>query len=299
MQPSVEHDTISQRFWSFELAVMVMCIEVCIILFITRRYSKKARQMEKPERSIAKRELGWLLAYFVGVQLFGVLVGHLLGQHAISFHLAGSMYGTHDHIGLAEMLTWSGYNFLFYVIVPILYLVKRCGYSLRQLNIISTRNVRRDILVIVIVLCIETFIQLAGASDAILHLSLHQILVGGLLAFLFNFFGTALPTALFIYALLFPRYQAVFKSPVLIIVLGGLTYMAAHMFESWMIFTSLGAFAVSLGALFLQYFMPGVIKSVLTYRTGNPWVHLWAYHAIAPHVVLDTPHFVESFDIQR
>jgi len=38
-------------------------------------------------------------------------------------------------------------------------------------------------------------------------------------------------------------------------------------------------------------------KSVLTLRTGNAWVHVWAYHAIDPHVFIDTPTIVELFQI--
>jgi hypothetical protein len=49
--------------------------------------------------------------------------------------------------------------------------------------------------------------------------------------------------------------------------------------------------------LMFQYFGPGMIKSVLTLRTGNTWVHLWAYHAIAPHVTVDTPNTVNVFKL--
>ncbi len=45
---------------------------------------------------------------------------------------------------------------------------------------------------------------------------------------------------------------------------------------------------LSVVLLFVQYFGPGLVKSVLTLRTGNAWVHVWAYHALAPHVTLDT-----------
>jgi hypothetical protein len=41
-----------------------------------------------------------------------------------------------------------------------------------------------------------------------------------------------------------------------------------------------------------------MIKSYLTLRTGNAWVHLWAYHAIAPHVTSDTPIVVKIFGIR-
>ena len=38
-----------------------------------------------------------------------------------------------------------------------------------------------------------------------------------------------------------------------------------------------------------------MIKSVLTLRTGNAWVHALGYHAVAPHViVIDTPLVVSS-----
>jgi hypothetical protein len=49
--------------------------------------------------------------------------------------------------------------------------------------------------------------------------------------------------------------------------------------------------------VFIQYFGPGMVKSVLTLRTGNAWVHVWAYHAIDPHVLIDTPTVVEIFQI--
>ena len=46
-----------------------------------------------------------------------------------------------------------------------------------------------------------------------------------------------------------------------------------------------------------QYFGPGMMKSVLTLRTGNAWVHALGYHAIAPHVVIDTSLVVRAFRI--
>jgi hypothetical protein len=46
------------------------------------------------------------------------------------------------------------------------------------------------------------------------------------------------------------------------------------------------------------YFGPGMFKSVLTLRTGNAWVHAISYHAIAPHVIIDTPLVVKIFDIR-
>lgn len=292
-QVSVQGETAIQRFWNMQTASVVMLIEVGVILLLTRGYRKRPHDLLHPPAAQAKRELALLVTWLVAVQLLGFAVGKLLGWHPISFHLAGSMYGTEQAVQWPEIFGWMGYNFLMYVLVPVLYFWRLKRYSLKQLNIISNRNIGRDISVILIVLMIEIAIQLGGVSNQILHLPWQQGLQAGLIAFAVNLIGTALPTAIFIYALMFSRFVAVFKNPVVVIVLGGLTYMTVHFFDYWMVFGSVGAFAASFGALFLQYFMPGVIKSVLTYRTGNPWVHLWAYHAIAPHVVLDTPHFVD------
>jgi hypothetical protein len=48
----------------------------------------------------------------------------------------------------------------------------------------------------------------------------------------------------------------------------------------------------------LKFFPAGVMKSFLTFRTGNAWVHMWAFHAIAPHVMVDTRLVVHDFNIR-
>ena len=48
---------------------------------------------------------------------------------------------------------------------------------------------------------------------------------------------------------------------------------------------------------FFEDFAKGVIKTVLTLRTGNAWVHVWAYHAVAPHAIADTPSVVKIFKL--
>jgi len=79
--------------------------------------------------------------------------------------------------------------------------------------------------------------------------------------------------------------------------LGGLTYAGMHIVEGWSAFDSPRNTALSLIFVVLQYFGPGMIKGVLTLRTGNAWVHALSYHAVAPHVIVDTPLVVTIFDI--
>ena len=40
-----------------------------------------------------------------------------------------------------------------------------------------------------------------------------------------------------------------------------------------------------------------MIKTYPTVRTGNAWVHVWAYHALSPHTLVDTQHTVTVFRI--
>jgi hypothetical protein len=100
---------------------------------------------------------------------------------------------------------------------------------------------------------------------------------------------------IFIYAILLPRVLKVTGSTAATVVLGGLAYTVFHLWDAWTRFGSPGNTLVSAAFLLLTYFAPGMMKSMLTLRTGNAWVHVWAYHALAPHTLADTPHVVHVF----
>ena len=100
-----------------------------------------------------------------------------------------------------------------------------------------------------------------------------------------------------IYAILLPRYLKLTGSAISVVLLGGLTYAAMHLVEGWSVFNSPRNIALSLIFVLLQYFGPGMMKTVLTLRTGNAWVHALSYHAVAPHVIVDTPLVVRIFRI--
>src|SRR5215217_2523019 len=78
----------------------------------------------------------------------------------------------------------------------------------------------------------------------------------------------------------------------------GVTYATIHLLDSWTTYDTVTNGTLSVIFLMFQYFGPGMIKSVLTLRTGNAWVHLWAYHVIDPHVTVDTPNIVNVFKLR-
>jgi hypothetical protein len=247
-----------------------------------------------PERATALRETLLLVAYGILGQFGGFILGQALGWHAFSFHIVGSLHGTHEMIEPAEAFVWASYNLVVYAIAPYLFFRRR--YSAEALNLKSS-NRRNDALVIVVVLLIESLIQL-GVSSAILDLSPRQLLLGAPLTFVLYFLGTVLPTMVFIYCILVPRYLKLTGSAATTVILGGLTYTLVHFFDGWTLFNSPGNAVLTVVFLLLQYFGPGMIKTFLTLRTGNAWVHVWAYHAFVPHVIFDTPLIAKIFHIR-
>ena len=137
--------------------------------------------------------------------------------------------------------------------------------------------------------------ELAGPN--IFQLTPHQQLVGGALSLVLHLCGTDLPIMIFIYAILLPRYARLFSPPVAFLV-GAVSYPLMHVFESWTRYDSLYHAAVSVIFVLLTFFPAGVMKSFLTFRTGNAWVHMWGFHAITPHVMVDTRLVVHDFNIR-
>jgi hypothetical protein len=247
-----------------------------------------------PERSVALRETLLVVAYAALGQAGGWIVGPALGFRPFSFHLAGSMFGGAMTTRPAEVWMWASYNFIVFALLPYLYFRRR--YTSTQLSLRSTDR-RNDILLILIVLVIESAVELSVFDKNIFGLTLRQQLMGAPLSFVIFFIGTVLPTMVLIYSILLPRYLKLTGSTISTVLLGGLTYAAMHLVEGWSVFDSSRTTALSLIFVLFQYFGPGMIKSVLTLRTGNAWVHAIGYHAIAPHVLVDTPLVVEIFGI--
>lgn len=247
-----------------------------------------------PERRVALRETIGVLAYaFVG-QVGGWVVGPAMGYRPFSFHIAGTVFGCSFPPTRAEVALWALYNFLIFAVVPYVYFRRR--YTNTQLNLRST-NLRNDALLIFVVLTLESAVELTMFDNNILRLNLHQVILGAPLTFIVFFVGTVLPTMVLIYAILLPRYLKLTGSTISTVLLGGLTYAAMHIVEGWSTFDSPRNVALSLMFVLFQYFGPGMIKSVLTLRTGNAWVHALSYHAVAPHVLIDTPLMVRAFGI--
>ena len=275
------------------ISIFLVMALLGLVALLARHRPMPDLAQRAPERATALRETIALWIYGAVV----ILLGRWIGQHyfgdSIALHLNGSLVGASRVQSPAEVYAWAAYNGFFLAFIP--YLVFRLrGYSHERLNLKSS-NLKNDTLIIAVVLAIGCAFDLS--SHSFLQLTLHQQLVGGALSFVLHLFGTDLPIMIFIYAILLPRYFRL-ASPVTAFLLGAASYPAMHVFESWTRYDSVPHAVLSVIFVFLTFFPPGLVKSFLTVRTGNAWVHVWAFHAISPHVTVDTRLIVRDFQIR-
>jgi len=294
-RPAVERRPFAMQVAAPTFGLVEIFVLMLLAFILTRKRVIPDMAARSPDRRIALRETVLVLAYAALGQVGGWIVGPALGYRSFSFHLAGSVFGcTTNPPGPAEVWVWACYNFLVFALAP--YLWFRSRYSGTALNLRST-NRRNDTLLILVVLAVESAFELVVFDNNILSLSSHQVLLGAPLTFAVYFLGTVLPTMVLIYAILFPRFLKLTGSPISTVLLGGLAYAAMHIVEGWSAFDSPRDTVLSLLFVLLTYVGPGMMKGVLTLRTGNAWVHALSYHAIAPHVIVDTPLVVRIFGI--
>jgi hypothetical protein len=293
-RPALHHAAFGTQLLNPTLAMVEVLGLIAVTFALTHRRVIPDVGARAPERPLAARETAWTVLYGIAGLAGGFALGRALGYHPISFHLTGTLYGTDDVVKPAEVAVWAAYNFAVFAVAPYLYFRRR--YSATALNLKSTDR-GNDILVIATILAIEVVVELTGFSSAILGLSGRQLALGMPLSFAIYFVGTVLPTMIFIQCVLVPRYRRLTGSTAATVILGGVTYTLLHIFDGWLAFDTVTAAVLSIIFLFFQYLGPGMIKTVLTLRTGNAWVHVWAYHAIAPHVTGDTPTIVKIFKL--
>jgi hypothetical protein len=278
-------------------SLLAIILLIGIAALVTRRRPMPDLGARAPERAKALREIAGLWIYGAVVLAVGQIIGrHFFGE-GIALHLNGSLVG--DALGKfrvqspTEVCTWAAYNGILLALIP--YAVFRArGYSNYSLNLKSD-NRWNDLFVILVVLAFSGGLDLTGPN--IFRLDTHQAVVGGTLSFFLHMAGTDLPIMIFIYAILLPRYAKIAR-PFTAYLLGAASYPTMHIFESWTRYDSPAHGVLSVMLVYLIFFPPGLMKSFLTVRTGNAWVHLWAFHAISPHVTVDTRLIVRDFNIR-
>jgi hypothetical protein len=292
-RPALANFSVTFQVVASTVALAFTLFQMAIVYFLTRRRTIPDMAGRSPDATVARREVCLLWAYGALVLLAGRWIGLRLFGEGIGLHLNGSLFGMTRMVSPREVWVWSFYNFVFLAVIP--YVIFRArGYSREALNLKSS-NLKNDTLVIFVIMAMGIAFDLLGGG--FLKLSGRQMLLGASLTFVTHLLGTGLPVMVFIYAILFPRYLKLTGSSVATVLLGGLSYAIFHVFEYWTLYDSIPHTLLSAIFVMLTFVPPGLMKSYLTLRTANAWVHLWGYHAITPHVTADTPMIVKIFDI--
>ncbi|WP_433002699.1 hypothetical protein [Kribbella sp. CA-294648] len=268
---------------------------MAVTCLLTRNRVRPDLATRAQDLAVARRETVLLLTYGALGLAGGYFFARLFGWHPFGLHLAGSIFGTHDHVAPAEAISWAAYNVVIYAVLPLAYFRRK--YSAKQLNLVSSDR-RGDARVIVVILLIESAIQFATLTTAFGQLTTGQYLIGLPLTFLLYLAGAVLPSMVFVYCILVPRFLKLTGSTATTVILGGITYTLLHLWDAWTVLTSPANWLLSIIFLFFTYFGPGMMKTVLTTRTANAWTHIWAYHAVAPHTLIDAPHVAEIFHLR-
>ena len=292
---SMTNMSTGYHLMSANVQMLFVLMLIGVTLLVTRRRVVINIADRAPALGQTRKEVIWMVVYAIAAQLIGLAIGHGLGGYAISLHLPGTVFGINKTVSEKAVYAWVLYNFIVYAFIPYLFFRFR-GYSNEALSLKSS-NLRKDVLLILIILVLESAFEL-GFDRNLFHLSSHQLLAGIPATFIIYMLGTTLPIMIFVYAILLPRFLKLTGSIVTTVILGGVTYAVLHLFEAWTCWNTPTNIGLSLIFLMFQYFGPGMVKAILTIRTGNAWVHVWSYHSLSPHVWLDTPLIVKIFGIK-
>jgi len=268
--------------------LLVSFLIIGVAAFITRKRAAPDFGSRVPDKKLAAQETMLLVMYGAVV----LVIGGLLGVG--SLHLHGAVLGATRELTSGEVIRWMAFYFVALAAVPYIAFRAR-GYSNQSLSLRSS-NRKNDAILVLVILAIQ--IPLDLTLSTVLSLTASQAAIGLPLTTIVHLLGTALPVMIFVQCLLVPRYLKLTGSVVTTTILGGLTYAGLHVWEYWTVYDSLSNASLSLIFVFITFFGPGMVKAFLTLRTGNAWVHVVAFHAITPHVTIDTPNIVRAFKIK-
>jgi len=292
-RPSVAASPFALQMAMPTLGLIEQIALMGLVWIMTRGRPPLNMAARAPDRPKALRETLFLVAYAFLGEAGGWVIGPAFGYRPLGFHLAGTLFGCSIPASPGEAFLWAGYNFLVFAVVPWAWF-RRC-YSALELSLKSVAPLA-DALLILVIGVLESAVELA-TMPGVLSMTPRAFWEAAPITFVLYALGTVLPTMVLIYAILLPRYLKLTGSVPLTVILGGLTYAAMHLVEGWSSLSSPHDIVLSLAFAILSYTGPGLFKSYVTLRTGNAWVHAIGYHAIAPHVLVDTPMVARMFGI--
>lgn len=269
-------------------AVELLALGLVVLVLTRRRRDVRPLTDHAPAAAVSRRELAGVLGYGAVALGLAWAVPKALGWHPFSWHLAGTLRGIGAPPRPVEMVAWAAFCGIAFALVPWLWARRRSSLPLHSTNL------RADTVLVVVVLALELTVQTLVLRPATLDLDPRTLLAGAVLTFVLYLVGAVLPTVVLVEAVMLPRVLAVTGSTAVTVAAGGLAYALFHLWDHGVMDQGL---LVGAALLLLTYAGPGAFKAWMTVRTGNAWTHAWAYHALAPHVLVDTALVVQILDL--
>lgn len=121
-RPLLEGTSFAAQMIAVDVAMLEVLMLIALIVWLSRHHAPPRIVERLPAGTDAARDIRLMVACGALALLGGVALGQALGTNPISFHLAGTLFGSHDHdlTSRAAAVTWAGYNLVAYVVIPLL-----------------------------------------------------------------------------------------------------------------------------------------------------------------------------------
>ncbi|MEM8859547.1 MAG: hypothetical protein AAGD96_14555 [Chloroflexota bacterium] len=259
-----------------EFTLMPIFLALALIIYlITRKRTLPELAARSPERSRAIQDL-----VIFGVYYFAAIIG--LASFGITYH-PPDIFAEGVNFTPNNMINWATINLIFYGIIPYLFFRWR-GSSNQDLGL-AGNNWRSDIWLLLAIGGIDAYSAIT--TRGFLALDSSQMLSAVPLTAILYGFGAGIPIVIMTQAIVAPRIMKLTNSHITTVIVLTFTYAIFSSTDGGIVFDSGGhAFYVILFWI-TRNMGPGLVKAMLTVRTGNSWLHMYEFHVMSFHIWAD------------
>ncbi|MEM9203136.1 MAG: hypothetical protein AAGC53_15875 [Actinomycetota bacterium] len=274
--------TVGESFVEEFTRIPAFVILAWMIFALTRTRALPNFAERAPDTERARFELLVVIAYAAAAMV-------VLGFLGITYHPQEN----DPALSRSDLVWWAIVNPIVYGLIPYLWLRAR-GNSDRDLGL-RGNNWRLDWKVLVVIGGID--MVLAITLRDYLDLEPGQMVTGSLLTLLLYGLGAGIPVVVLTQAVIAPRVYALTGSYISAGVACTAAYALFSMTDQGLIYDSAGHAVMAFLFISVVNFGPGLVKAMLTIRTGNAWAHFLAYHVVSFHIWGDAALIVEVFEL--
>lgn len=266
-------DQLNNEFQQMPFSVAI----VAVIYLITRNRSLPDLAARSPERARAIQDLIIFGMYYVVIIL-------VMASFGITYH-PPDIFAEGVNFGPNGMVNWAMLNLTVYGLIPYAFFRWR-GSSNADLGL-AGNNWYLDIWPLLVVGGIDAVIAIT--TSGFLSLSSSQMVSAVPLSAILYGLGAGIPVVIMTQAIVAPRAMKLTGSATTTVIILTFVYAFFSASDGGVVFESGGHAFFTILYWVVHNIGPGLIKAMLTVRTGNSWLHMYAYHVMSFHIWADAP----------